>query len=172
MIVAKLSHIAISPIPPTAETTTSESKESSSSTVQKHEVLSPLRPSEKAKAEAAQPWVFSSFLGTVEYSKRPNRGIKSGETNAPDWREEREEIIAQYRGPAWLVNRAWRLQASRATFGWTFRPRSFSVIPRDSAVFALATRGDTDGLKGLFSARSASPFDCDPTGWTVLHVRT
>lgn len=116
-------------------------------------------------------WTMSSLLGTVGYSKSRYSVIKRRHTDDAGRKEEREEIIALYRSPTWLVNRAWRIQATKACFGWTFSPRTYNVIPPTSPVFRYVRNDDVRGLQDLFSNRLASPSDCDERGETLLHVR-
>ena len=115
-------------------------------------------------------WTVSSLLGSVAYSKRHYSVVKRTHVDDPGRKEEREEIIALFRCPAWLVNRAWRIQATKACFGWTFSPRTYNVVPRNSPVFQCVRKDDVRGLQDLFSKRLASPSDCDEEDKTLLHV--
>ena len=47
---------------------------------------------------------------------------------------------------------------------------AFAIIPLHSEVFALARKGDVQGLKRLFVENLASPTDRDEKGTTILHV--
>jgi hypothetical protein len=84
--------------------------------------------------------------------------------------EEYQEVLAWYRGPAWLVNRAWKFHATKVYNGWDFNIRQYNVIPRESLVFSYAVDGNVKGLQELFDTRQASPLDCDDQGLTPLHV--
>lgn len=83
---------------------------------------------------------------------------------------ERHEIRVYFRAPAWLLNRAWELEGRRACFGWNFNLSTHNFIASKSDIFKYAqTRGVND-IKDLFKNHSASPFDTDEFGQTVLHV--
>lgn len=122
----------------------------------------------KLSSYVSRPWTLPNLLGAVYYKRRR---YLAKNTIGSDKLEEREDIIAMYRGPAWLINRAWQIQASKAMCGWNISLRTSNVIRRSSPVFDLASNGDIEGLQVLFSNGKASPFDCDETGWTILHVR-
>jgi hypothetical protein len=48
---------------------------------------------------------------------------------------------------------------------------SFSaVIPKKSAIFRMAVTGDLQGIKKFIEQGKASLWDCDPDGFTLLHV--
>lgn len=81
-----------------------------------------------------------------------------------------EEMRAEYCGPSWLVNRIWRISAVKALSGWSFCPRTYNVIPKDSPVFALVRENNVEGLQELFGKREASPLDCNEFDMMPLHV--
>jgi hypothetical protein len=145
-----------------------------------HPLTSPLdtqldKPKDSAIQLHASSGPFSSasnWFGTIFCSRRRYFITKKKTTGDHANKEEREEIIAQYRGPAWLINRAWRIQAVNARSGWTFSPRTMNVIPRSSLVFQYAKDDNVNGLRELFDERVASPFDCDEYDRTILHVST
>lgn len=119
-----------------------------------------------------QYWSFSSLLGAVRYSRRIYSRIRRNHLDDGGREEQREEILAEYRAPPWLINRVWRIQALRAVSGWTFSPRSYNIIPNTSIVFEYLENHNISGIQELFSQRQASPFDCDEHGLSLLHVRT
>ncbi len=125
----------------------------------------------KLSSYVSRPWTLPNLLGAVYYKRRRYPAKKASGSDNSGKLEEREDIIARYRGPAWLVNRAWQIQASKALRGWNISLRTSNVIRRSSPVFDLVSKGDTEGLQALFSNGSASPSDCDENGWTMLHVR-
>ncbi len=59
----------------------------------------------------------------------------------------------------------------KASFGWTFCPRTYNIIPSDSPVFDLARKNSVKGLQELFSRKEASPFYCNENDTTLLVVR-
>ncbi len=125
----------------------------------------------KLSSYVSRPWTLPNLLGAVYYERRRYPAKKTSGSDNSGELDEREDIIARYRGPAWLINRAWQIQASKAMCGWNFSLRTSNVIRRDSPVFDIARNGDIEDLKTLFSNGKASPFDCDENGWTILHVR-
>jgi hypothetical protein len=102
---------------------------------------------------------------TKQYSENDHRVIEGCDNT-----DKYQEVMAWYRGPAWLVNRAWAFHATKAFNGWDFSIRQYNVIPSDSLVFKYAQIGNNLGLQELFERGEASPFDCDERGWTALHV--
>ena len=44
------------------------------------------------------------------------------------------------------------------------------VRPNNAEIFLMAFQGDTNGIRGLLRSGKASPYDCDTTGLTPLHV--
>ena len=111
---------------------------------------------------------FGSFTYKMEYYSK-NRNQKA---DVCDDATSHQEILAWYRWPAWLMNRAWHLHATKIHSGWDFKFRQYNIIPYPSLVFDYARDGNVIGLQGLFDDRLASPYDCDSHGVTPLHVRT
>jgi len=119
-----------------------------------------------------QSWTNSSLFGTIKHSRRRYSTIKRRHLDEPGRREEREEIIARYLAPAWLINRAWSIQAIHASSGWTFSPRSYTIVPRNSIILQHLRDGNVEGIRELFGRREASPYDCDELGCSLLYVCT
>ena len=119
-----------------------------------------------------QYWSFSSVFGAIRYSRRTYSRIKKNHLDDGYREEKREEILAEYRTPPWLINRIWRIQALRAVSGWKYSPRSYNIVPNTSIVFKYLENHNISGIQELFSQRQASPFDCDESGRSLLHVRT
>ena len=117
-----------------------------------------------------QSWSNKNIFGTFRYSKS-HYSIVKGKNTDYESKHECEEIIAQYYGPSWLTNRTWRLRAAKVSFDWTFSPRTYNIIPSNSAVFVCARNNDVKGLQSLFEKREASPFDCNEEDYTPLSVR-
>ena len=117
-----------------------------------------------------QSWSSKNMFGTFRYSRNRYLIIKGRHTDHES-KQECEEIIAQYYGPSWLTNRTWRIRAAKVSFDWTFSPRTYNIIPSNSAVFLCARDNDVKGLQSLFEKREASPFDCNEEDYTPLSVR-
>ncbi len=126
----------------------------------------------KESVPDGQTWTTSGLFGTFHYSKRRYSVFRRRNLDEPGRREERDEIIAYYCAPAWLINRAWRIQGLHASSGWTFSPRSYNVISRSSIIFQHIVAGNVDGIQELFKRREASPYDCDEHGYSLLYVCT
>lgn len=69
----------------------------------------------------------------------------------------------------WFRKR-WAIETTRAYQGWDFACRVRNIISYDSLIFKLAKAGDVAGLRALFEAKVASPFDVEMTCSTPLHV--
>ena len=116
-----------------------------------------------------QSWSSMNLFGTFRYSRNRYLVVKGRNTDYES-KQECEEIIAQYYGPSWLTNRTWRIRAAKSSFDWSFSPRTYNIIPRNSEVFVLAETNDVKGLQLLFGKREASLFDCDENDYTPLSV--
>ena len=132
-----------------------------------------LNPEPTAKArfslDGCSTWSIRSVLGDFRYEKNYCDDLLfSRSANEP--RERRKQVIVQYRGPIWLINRMWSFQAIWASRGWDFHIRTYYVVKKDSKVLQFASQNDTQGIQELFSKGEASPFDCDEDGLTPLHV--
>ena len=108
-----------------------------------------------------RPWTIGSLLGTFRYSKYRYSIVKRYDSDYHVQKREVEEIRADYRGPSWLINRVWSIQAVKASFGWTFCPRTYNIISSNSPVYELAIKNDLKRLQFLFSIKEATPFDCN-----------
>lgn len=75
-----------------------------------------------------------------------------------------------YVTPSWLRKRA--IFISVLLRGWKIERhiRGHNIVAPSSDVARYALKGDTDGLRRLFSQRHASVYDCTPDGWSLLHV--
>ena len=117
-----------------------------------------------------QSWSSKNIFGTFRYSKSHYSIVKGKDTNYES-EQECEEMIAQFYGPSWLTNRTWRIRVAKTSFDWSFSPRTYNIIPQNSAVFHYARNNDVEGLQSLFRKREASPFDCDDEDYIPLSVR-
>ena len=111
-----------------------------------------------------------NILGNLRLSRRSYQKKNPKKSDSFQDLETHEEVRAWYRGPAWLVNRAWAFHAVRARNGWDCYFRQYNIIPTDSPVFKHASLGNVTGLLELFDKNQASPWDCSEKGWTPLHV--
>lgn len=81
-------------------------------------------------------------------------------------------LIARLQPPRWLSSAAWDLNVEKAISGWRITFRPFHLVPDDSAVFRYAREGNWPGLRQLFDAGLASPYDRDQRGRPITRVRT
>ena len=112
-----------------------------------------------------------NILGDLRVSRRIHQKRSAKKSDNFQYLETHKELRALYRGPAWLVNRAWAFHAVKVYNGWDCYFRQYNVIPSNSPVFMYARSGDVMGLRELFEKNQASPWDCCDDGWTPLHVR-
>lgn len=100
-------------------------------------------------ARSDQSWNIGNLFGTLRYSRRRYLVAKR---KIPDYHcksQGREEIRAEYWGSSWLIDRVWRIQAVKASFGWCFCPNTYNIIPSDSPVFVHALINNVKGLQEL-----------------------
>ena len=116
-----------------------------------------------------QAWCIDS-LGTFCFRRLRYRVVKGRDRRDPRNLQEKEEFHVEYYWPPWIINRVWRIQAVKASSGWTFIPRTYNKVSKKSAVFHYAATNNIEGLKELFSMKLASPFDCYEFGSTPLMV--
>ena len=112
-----------------------------------------------------------NVFGDLRVSRRFYQKESTKESDSFQDLETHKEVRAFYRGPAWLVNRAWAFHAVKVCSGWDCYFRQYNVIPSSSPVFVYARSGNVTGLRELFEKNQASPWDCCDDGWTPLHVR-
>lgn len=74
--------------------------------------------------------------------------------------------------PKWLSQKVWDISISRACSGWQGTIYTWNIVPYGSPSIFCAQTGDLDGLIDLFNRGLASPRDCDPSGSTLLAVRS
>ena len=135
------------------------------------ETIQPPAADKQVKRPCNGSWSFLSLFGSIEYRRGSYYTINKAQLGKSTTEQEREEVIAQYRAPAWLVNRAWRIQALKASSGWAFIPRTMNIVPKESKIFKYAWEGNIEGLRELLNRHEASPFDCDVCNRTALQVR-
>lgn len=117
-----------------------------------------------------QSWSLRNVFGTIQYSRNHHSITRRRHRDDNSKKQELEVIIAQYRGPWWLVNQVWRIQAVKASYGWKFCPRTYNVIPRSSPVLECIRTNNVEGLQSLFTKREASFDDCDEYDFMPLAV--
>ena len=74
--------------------------------------------------------------------------------------------------PRWLYARRYEIHLRNSYRGWDQSFRSYKVVSFDAPVFQYSISGDVEGLRKLFAAGLASPFEVNSEGRTPLHVRT
>lgn len=131
---------------------------------------------ENASSEAVTPhydqaWSISGLFGALRYRKHNYAIYNKGEMIEYRKKHEIEEIITEYWTPSWIARRLWRLRTFKSSSGWTLCLQTYNVIPQDSLAIVYVEENNLKGLQELFSRKLASPFDCGPSGATLLHVR-
>ena len=131
---------------------------------------------ENASSEAVTPhynqaWSICGLFGVLRYSKHNYAIYNKGEMIEHSRKQDIEERIGEYWTPSWIAHRLWRLRYSKSLSGWTLCFRTYNVIPKDSLAFVYIEENNVKGLQELFSRKEASPFDCHPSGKTLLLVR-
>ena len=117
-----------------------------------------------------EAWLLGNLLGTFRYRRIRYKVFKWRDRGDARSLQEKDEIQAEYYWPSWLINRVWKIQAVKASTGWTFIPRTYNNIPEDSDVIRYARTNNVIGLQELFSMKRASPFDCTSDARTPLTV--
>lgn len=72
--------------------------------------------------------------------------------------------------PKWLYARRFDIAFKRSCQGWDQSFRTYRLISSDALVITYSKTGNVAGLKDLFRAGLASPFEADSYGATPLHV--
>lgn len=77
---------------------------------------------------------------------------------------------AQLQLPSWLSTRVYEFISAPVVSGWTYSYRVYNVIADDSEIIRKIRCGDIVGVRQMFSSRTASPFDRDADGDSLLYV--
>lgn len=117
------------------------------------------------EVDRTPPGIESKSLSTDEPGlecQKFNRGAKR-----------QLKLKARFQAPKWLFgfSRAIEIYECRAHAGWNFNIQVYNVVPYNSPIFGMVRSGDVIGIQDLFRTGQASPFDRDPSGYTVLDVR-
>jgi hypothetical protein len=83
---------------------------------------------------------------------------------------ERAERCVSIQPPTWLLARRYQIRSRKAHSGWDHRFRTYYPTSSTAPVFKLCMEGNVGGLRELFQAGLASPFNTDYDGFTTLHV--
>ena len=129
------------------------------------ELLSPLKVDDREKM-AVLRWSMTThhtnFLGTVSV-RRPQWIVKDRETNG------------SYQSLDPQFERMWSIRFSPAWWmsscNWQHTFRQYRTVSTDSAIFGACCDGDLGYMQKLLTEGSASLFDIDEDGLTLLHVR-
>lgn len=82
----------------------------------------------------------------------------------------RKKPIFEVKTPSWMSKQIWQLALERSTSGWQFALRTYGIVSSDSQVFKACEAGDLIGMRKLFDAGLASPFDCNDSGDSLWNV--
>lgn len=112
-----------------------------------------------------------SIIGSIDFDwTRSSDGSRRRASPRSEGSLGCNKYYLQCKPPNWLTRRAWSIASAISTGGFDIKLRAYSVVPYDSPVFELASRGDIEGLLDLFDRRLASPFDIDENGRNLLSV--
>ena len=79
------------------------------------------------------------------------------------------EII--YRTYIWLVNWAWDIDLSKSRSGWTFKLRTYRIIPDDLPAFELVyDKKNVKNLERLLAKGEIYPNNCCVTRWGITSL--
>jgi hypothetical protein len=118
------------------------------------------------------PGVMKSFIGSLfmGYSGVPGITQPCNETQCK--RRSSTRFILSYQFPEWFWTRALFASFVKSTmFGPEMLLRVQTTIPWASETYNFCVDGNVKGLQRLFEEGSASPFDVDPRGTSLLHVK-
>lgn len=118
-------------------------------------------------ARRSDPQIIDGQYGEVE-CRRSTGQLSPGKRSSL----QQDSVTTRYRFVSAWLKMGWSIERGRASQGWHFTFRMYHTVSKKSLVFEYARKGDIAGLRVLFEAKLASPFDIDSTyGWTPLHVR-
>ena len=75
-----------------------------------------------------------------------------------------------FRTPLVFFDKLWTFDIFQSFSTWNFTLQVNNVLPLDSEIFILCEEGKVEEIQKLFTARLASPFDCNCYGEGLLHV--
>lgn len=80
--------------------------------------------------------------------------------------------VLRIQPPSWITQSIWEFESRRAHSCWhQINMRVYSIQPENAEVFRVIQYGMLDRLLEMFDKGEASPFDRDPAGASLLHVR-
>jgi hypothetical protein len=118
------------------------------------------------------PSIVSNFLGSlfVGYSGIP--GVTEACSEKQCSKRSQVRLIASYQFPKWMWTRAlFTTFATSREYGPELLVRVQHTIPYASETYQHCLNGEVVSLKRRFDDGLASPFDVDPDGISLLHVR-
>jgi hypothetical protein len=124
------------------------------------------------RRSARSPDLVKGFIGSlfVGYSGVPLATQPCNERQCR--RRSTLRFILSYQFPAWFWTRALFASFTTANVpGPEMLIRVQTKIPYASEIYQHCLNGNAESLQRLFQERAASPFDVDPDGLSLLHVR-
>ena len=118
---------------------------------------------------------YLTALANVHYQSRTiNLGsVFEDVCNNANTQQQFETSISVLPKP-WLFGWGFALSYSTSGSSWIpqfgFQFRHYNVRSEDALIFEFCFSGNLEGVQALLRRGDASPFDCDPEGWTPLHV--
>jgi len=105
----------------------------------------------------------------VHHITTPSRCRIQGD-KAKEIPREETQILVSAQLPQWLFRRRFDLYTSQTHSGWNFSLNIYNVRPRKSPIFRHVRDGNISAIERLFQDKTASPFDVNEDGFSLLHV--
>jgi hypothetical protein len=101
-----------------------------------------------------------------------NKSLKKSYTRKAASRKQ-TDLIFHLRPPWWSAfgSRCLDLYVKRSLFGSSIGYRAYRVVAQNAPIMVYAYKGNITGIQQMFSDGTASPYDRDVAGLTVLGVR-
>ncbi|KAJ0420822.1 hypothetical protein BJY00DRAFT_323571 [Aspergillus carlsbadensis] len=110
------------------------------------------------------PWAYSRFFGSYASKSSLASSTSTGVSQSAE-----ETYCVRVQLPSWLARSVWDICAKRASNGWTYSLRYWTIKSQNAEVFNMAFRGNLSSIVRMFEERTASLYDRDTAGWTLLH---
>jgi hypothetical protein len=114
--------------------------------------------------------LYRSRFGHLMYDTRIYAaGIADQHSKACSSREQSEIRIIRLRLLIHILSRGLSLRAEKTWGSWNYQLRPVNILPPNSLIFELCTKGNLLDVRKMFVQGLASPFDISQ-GSTLLHV--
>ena len=133
------------------------------------------RPKRRTVLTSLEQNTYTTTLAVLHYQSRTTNLEPGFEDDCDSAnRQQRIETSVAVHPKPWLLGRGLTLSFSTSGNSWIpqfgFQFRHYNVRSDEALIFEFCSFGNIEGVKSLLRRGDASPFDCDPEGWTPLHV--